>query len=152
MESKNIATNKKAFRNYFVVDRYECGIELKGSEVKSVRAGHVHFRDSFARIEKKEILLHSLHIDPYAQASYLNPDSDRARKLLLHKNEIKKILGQMIQKGLTLVPLSIFLNKHNFVKVSLGLVKGKKLYDKRETIKKRDIKKDLDRAVRTSRK
>jgi len=149
MESKNIATNKKAFRDYFVVERYECGIELKGSEVKSIRAGHVHFKDSFARIEKEQVFLYSLHIDAYAQASYLNPESDRMRRLLLHKKEIKKILGYMTQKGLTLVPLSIFLNKRNLVKVSLGLVKGKKLYDKREAIKKREGKKQIDRIIKT---
>lgn len=148
MEKRVSSTNKKAFRDYFVVDKWECGIELQGSEVKSIRAGGLNFKDSFARVEKDQIFLYNLHINSYAQASYLNPETDRKRRLLLHKGEIKKILGQMTQKGLALVPTKIYFNKRNFVKVELGLVKGKKLYDKRETIKKRDIKKQLDRVVR----
>jgi len=149
LKSKNVSTNKKAFRDYFIVDRWECGIALSGSEVKSIRDGGLNFKDSFARVEKDEIFLYNLHINPYLQASYLNEDSDRKRKLLLNKSEIKRILGRMTQKGLTLVPTKIYFNARNFVKVEIGLVKGKKFFDKRETIKKRDIDKQLDRAVRT---
>ncbi len=148
MDSKPIVTNRKAFRDYFIEEQYECGIELKGAEVKAIRAGHVHFKDSFARIDGQEIFLHNLHIDPYAQASYMNPESDRVRKLLLHKKEIKKILGRTAQKGLTLIPLKIYFNQRNFAKVSIGLAKGKKFYDKREDMKKKDADKQIQRAVK----
>ncbi len=144
-----ISTNKKAFRDYFIVERWECGITLAGSEVKSVRSGNVNFKDSFARIDGEEMFLHNLYIDPYVQASYLNLESDRKRKLLLHKKEIKKIGARMAQKGLALVPTKIYFNNRNLVKIEIGLVKGKKLYDKREDIKKRDIKRQIDRIVRT---
>lgn len=152
MAAQAVATNKKAFRDYFIIERYECGIELKGCEVKSIRQGGIHFKDSFARFEGSQLFLYNLHINPYAQASYMNPESDRPRRLLLQKKEIKKVLGTMTQKGLTIVPLSIYFNKRNFVKVEISLVKGKKLYDKRESIKSRDIKKQLDRVVRTQTK
>ncbi|MDP8264094.1 MAG: SsrA-binding protein SmpB [Candidatus Aceula lacicola] len=148
MEKRVSSTNKKAFRDYFIVERWECGIALSGSEVKSIRDGGISFKDSFARIEGDEVYLYSLYINPYLQASYLNSDADRKRKLLLHKKEIKKILGRMTQRGLTLVPTKIYFNARNFVKVEIGLAKGKKFFDKRETIKKRDIKKEVDRAVR----
>jgi SsrA-binding protein len=149
MDTSVIATNRKAFRDYFIMEQYECGIELKGAEVKAIRAGHVHFKDSFARAEGAEVFLYNLHIDPYAQASYMNPESDRVRKLLLHKKEIKKILAQTTQKGLTLIPLKIYFNQRNFAKVSVGLAKGKKFYDKREDMKKRDEKKQIDRAIKS---
>ena len=146
---KPIATNKKAFRDYFFTERYECGIELKGCEVKAIREGGLNFKDSFARIEGEEIILHNLHISPYVHAGYAQVESDRPRKLLLHKSEIKKISGRMAQKGLALIPTKIYLNKRNLVKAELGLAKGKKLYDKREDIKKREVKRDIDRIVRT---
>ena len=147
-----IATNKKAYRDYFFSDKWECGIALKGGEVKSLRAAEVDFKDSFARFEGEEIFLYNLHITPYTQASFLNEDPDRPRKLLLHKKEIKKILGQVTQKGLSLVPTKIYFNKRGFAKVELALAKGKKFYDKRETIKKRDIERGLQRAVRYRKK
>ena len=143
-----IATNKKAFRDYFFSDKWECGIALKGGEVKSLRAGEVDFKDSFARLEGEEIFLYNLHIAPYTQASFLNNEPDRPRKLLLHKKEIKKIAGQVTQKGFTLVPAKIYFNKRGFAKVELALAKGKKFYDKRETIKKRDIERGIQRAMR----
>ncbi|MDD3375145.1 MAG: SsrA-binding protein SmpB [Candidatus Omnitrophica bacterium] len=149
MKARKVATNKKAFRDYFIVDQWECGIALSGSEVKSIRDDGINFKDSFARIEGNEIFLYNLHINPYVQASYLNLEADRKRKLLLHKNEIKKILGRMTQRGLALIPTKIYFNARNFVKVEIGLVKGKKLFDKRETIKKRDLDKQVDRAVRS---
>ena len=143
-----IATNKKAFRDYFFTDQWECGIELKGGEVKSIRAGKVDFKGSFARLEGNEIFLYKLHIDPYKQASHMNEEPDRARKLLLHRREIKKISGMMAQKDLALVPTKIYFNKRGFVKVEIALGKGKKLYDKRETIQKRSIERDLGRALK----
>ena len=146
-----IATNKKAYRDYFILDKWECGIELKGGEVKSIRAGSVNFGDSFAHLNGDEIFLYNLHIAPYEQASYLNEDPNRVRKLLLHKKEIKKIVGLVTQKSLTLIPTKLYFNKRGFVKMELALVKGKKQYDKREDIKKRDINRELRRAVRQKR-
>jgi len=143
-----IATNKKAYRDYFFSDKWECGIELKGGEVKSIRAGHVNFKDTFARVDENEIFLYNLHIDQYKQASYLNDEPDRPRKLLLHKREIKKITGIVTQKNLALVPTKIYFNSRGFVKVEIALGKGKKQIDKRDTIKKRNIDRDLGRAVK----
>ena len=148
MKSDNISTNRKAFRDFSFFDRWECGIELKGSEVKSIRLGSVNFKDSFARVDGDELFLYNLHIPPYAQASFMNPDPDRPRKLLLHKKEIKRILGLMSQKGLALIPTKIYFNKRNFVKVELALGKGKKFYDKREDIKHRELDKHIDRAIK----
>ncbi len=152
MEPKTIATNKKAFRDYFFLEKWECGIALTGSEVKSVRAGEVNFKDSFARIEKGEALLYNMHIPPYRQASFFNEDPDRTRKLLLHKKEIRKMDAQVTQKGLTLVPTRVYLNTKGLVKVELAVGKGKKLYDKREDIKKRDIERGLRRVTRQRRR
>ncbi len=143
-----IATNKKAYRDYFFSDKWECGIELKGGEVKSIRAGHVNFKDTFARVDENEIFLYSLHIEPYKQASYMNDEPDRVRKLLLHRREIKKINGIVAQQNLALVPTRIYFNSRGFVKIEIALGKGKKLYDKRETIKRRNIDRDLGRAVK----
>jgi len=143
-----IATNKKAYRDYFFSDKWECGIELKGGEVKSIRAGNVNFKDTFARIDENEVYLHKLHVDPYKQASHMNEEPDRMRKLLLHKREIKKLKGIIMQKNLALVPTKIYFNKRGFVKVEIALGKGKKHYDKRETIKKRDIDRDLGRIIK----
>ena len=147
-----IATNKKAFRDYFFTEKWECGIALKGGEVKSLRAGEVTFTDSFARLEKEEVYLYNLHITPYLQARYLNDPPDRPRKLLLHKKEIKKIMGYVAQKGLALSPTKIYFNNRGFAKVELALGKGKKLYDKRETVKNRDIERDIARTIRQRRK
>jgi SsrA-binding protein len=148
MESKVIATNKKAFRDFVLIDRWECGIALKGGEVKSLRAGGVNFTDSFARIEEGEVILYNLHIAPYLQASYLNLPADRPRKLLLHRREINKIVGITNQKHLILVPTKIYFNKRGLAKVELALGKGKKLYDKREDIKKRDLEREMRRNLR----
>ena len=145
---ETIATNKKAFRDFFLSDKWECGIVLKGGEVKSVRAGKVNFKDSFARVEGGEVLLYSLHIDQYKQASFMNEDPDRARRLLVHKREIGKLSIAVNEKKLTLVPTKIYFNNRGLVKVQLALGKGKRLYDKRETIKKRDIDRELKRTLR----
>ncbi|HOW35102.1 MAG TPA: SsrA-binding protein SmpB [Candidatus Omnitrophota bacterium] len=149
MESRVIASNKKAFRDFVLLERWECGIALKGGEVKSLRAGGVNFKDSFAVLQGEEIALYNLHINPYAQASYLNLEPDRPRKLLLHKKEIAKIMGIISQKGLMLVPTRIYFNKRGFAKIELAVGKGKKLYDKRDTIKKRDLDRELKRATRS---
>jgi SsrA-binding protein len=143
-----IATNKKAYRDFFFSDKWECGVELKGGEVKSIRAGHVNFKDTFARADKGEILLYSLHIEPYKQASHMNDEPDRVRKLLLHKREIRKIEGIVAQKNLALVPTRVYFNKRGLVKIEIALGKGKKLIDKRDAIQKRDIDRDLDRAMK----
>jgi SsrA-binding protein len=136
--SNTVATNRKAHRDYAVLETVECGIELKGSEVKAARANKVNLNDSFARIERDEVILYNTHISPYEQASYLNVESTRPRKLLLHRNQIRKIAGRLTQKGLTLVPLKAYFNDRGFLKIELALCKGKKLYDKREDIKRRE--------------
>ena len=147
-----IATNKKAFRDFELLDKWECGIELKGSEVKSIRAGQVSFKDTFARVDDGELMLYSLHIEPYKQASYENVESDRIRKLLMHKREVRKIEQQIILKNYTLIPTKLYYNKRGFVKVELAMGKGRKFYDKRDVIKKRQIDRDLNRAIRSGTK
>lgn len=148
---KTIATNKKAYQNYFLTEQRECGIALAGGEVKSIRAGHVNFKDSFARIDGEELYLYNLHIEPYLQASYLNEDPDRRRKLLVHKKELKRLMGTMTQRGLTLIPTKIYFNDRGYVKVEVAIGRGKKQYDKREDIKKRDVDREISRAVRSRR-
>ncbi|HOY09703.1 MAG TPA: SsrA-binding protein SmpB [Candidatus Omnitrophota bacterium] len=146
--SKPVATNKKAYHNYFLSQNWECGIELKGGEVKAVRAGLVNFKDSFAKIEDGEVFLYNLHINPYKEASYMNEDPDRARKLLMHKREIRKIVSEVAERGKVLVPTKIYLNNRGLVKIELALGTGKKLYDKRESMKKRDIERSLRQSLR----
>ncbi|MDD4954121.1 MAG: SsrA-binding protein SmpB [Candidatus Omnitrophica bacterium] len=138
------ATNHKAYRDYQVLEAIEAGIELKGSEVKSIRAGKINLDDSFARLEKGQIILYNTHITPYAEASYLNVEPTRPRRLLLHKKQITKLTTQLTQRGLTLVPLKVYFNAKGFAKIELAICKGKKLYDKREDIKR----KELDRGMR----
>ena len=145
---QTLATNKKAFRDYFFDDKWECGIELKGSEVKSIRAGKVNFKDTYAQVQDGEIVLYNLHIDQYKEASYNNDKADRTRKLLLHKREIRKITGIVTQKNVTLVPTKIYFNNRGLVKVEVALGTGKKRYDKRAAIQKRNIDRDLRRAVK----
>ena len=147
-----VATNKKAFHNYHLLDKWECGIALIGPEVKSIRAGNVSFADSFAHMNGEEVFLYNLHINPYEQASYNNAEPDRPRKLLLHKREIERIRGLLTRKGLTLVPTKIYFNNHGLLKVEVGLAEGKKLYDKREDIKKKQVTREIDRAVKNRRK
>lgn len=149
--SDNIATNRKAHRDYEVLESLECGIELKGSEVKSLRAAKINLNDAFARFEGPEIFLYNAHISHYAQASYLNVDPDRHRKLLLHKKQIERINGKLTQKGLTLIPLKIYFNARGFAKIELGLCKGKKLYDKRETVKRRETDTLMRRVLKNRR-
>ena len=142
--TKLIANNKKARHNYQIDDEYEAGIVLMGSEVKAIREGRVSFKDSYADIKRGEVFLRRLHISPYEFAYNANHDSLRTRKLLLHSHEIKKLVGKIKEQGYTLVPLKIYF-KNDKIKILLGLGKGKKLYDKRESIKQRDVKRDMDR-------
>lgn len=148
---KIIATNRQAFRDYEILETLECGIELKGSEVKSLRDGRLNLNESFARIEKNEVILYNTHISPYEQASYLNVEPTRLRKLLLHKNQISKLMGQVTQRGFTLVPLKFYFSDRSFVKVELALCRGKKLYDHREDIKRREADLSIRRALKNRR-
>ena len=145
---KIIAQNKKAFHDYFVEDTYEAGIELFGTEVKSIRQGSVNLKDSYASVSKtEEIFVHGMHISPYEKGNIFNKDPLRVRKLLLHKAEIRKLIGTTAQQGYALIPLKLYF-KNSKVKLELGLCRGKKLYDKRQDAAKRDAKRDIDRALR----
>lgn len=147
-----VATNRKAFRDYEIIETFECGIELKGSEVKSLRDKKINMDDSFARVEAGEVTLYNTHISPYAQASYLNVEPVRPRKLLLHKGQINKLAGHVAQKGFTLVPLKVYFNSRGFAKIELGLCRGKKLYDRRETVKKRETERQIQKMIKNRRK
>ena len=149
---KIIATNRKAYRDYSVLESVECGIELKGSEVKSLRAGRINLEDSFARIEENGIVLYNTHISPYIEASYLNVEADRPRRLLLHKGQITKLAGRTTQRGLTLVPLKAYFNERGLAKIELALAKGKRLYDKREDIKRRESNLEMRRVMKARRR
>ena len=147
MSKKTIARNKKALHEYHIVDTYEAGIVLAGPEVKSIRAGKVSLNEAYARIDRNEAWLHGLHISPYDPASHWNVDPLRERKLLLHRREIRRLIGATQQEGFTLVPLELYL-KDGQVKVALALARGKKHFDKREDLKKRDAQREMQRAVR----
>lgn len=147
--TKLIAQNKKARHEYFILDTYECGIELFGTEVKSVRQGKVNLTDAYAGITRGEVWLKGMNISPFEQGNIFNRDPLRERKLLLHKREILKLSQNLKEQGLSLVPLKVYL-KGSLVKVELALVKGKKLYDKREDIAKRDAKRNIDRAIKNN--
>lgn len=137
-----IAKNSKAFHDYFVDSKMECGIELAGTEVKSIRDGKVNMKDSYASIKDGELYIHSLHISPYEKGNIFNKDPMRSRKLLVHKSEILKLVGMVKQKGIALVPLSLYWDR-NHVKVELGVCRGKKLYDKRQDIAKKDAERRI---------
>jgi SsrA-binding protein len=144
-ESKKIiANNKKAFYDYFIEDKYEAGIELVGTEVKSLRMGKCSIKEAFVRIQKGEVFIYGMHISPYEKGNIFNRDPLRARKLLLHRYEIRKIEGQIAQKGYTLVPLNVYL-KGSLMKVEIGLAKGKKQYDKRQEIAKKDQRREAEK-------
>ena len=144
---KIAAQNRKAFHDYFVEDRCEAGIELFGTEVKSIRAGTLNLKDSFCVAKDGEIYAYSLHISPYEQGNIFNRDPDRPKRLLLHKREIRKLHALQKQDGYALIPLSVYF-KNSRVKVELGLCKGNKTYDKRDAVAKRDAKREMDRAMR----
>ena len=146
-DKKIIAENRKARFDYFIEESYECGIELQGTEVKSVKEGAVSFPDAFAEIVNNEIFIKNFHISEYSYSSVFNHDPDRPKKLLLHRQEIKKIERKVEQKGYTLIPINFYL-KNGRVKVTLGVCKGKKQFDKRAVIKERDVNRDLQREFR----
>lgn len=142
-----IAQNRKAYHEYHVIETFEAGIVLTGTEIKSIRAGKVSITEAFARIEHNEVYLYGSQIAPYAQGNAFNHAQDRVRKLLLHKAEIAKLIGKTKEKGLTLIPLKLYFERA-WVKVELGLCKGKQLHDKRETIKTRENKREVERAIK----
>lgn len=144
---KTIANNKKAYHEYFVIESYEAGISLSGTEVKSLRAGGVNLKEAWCNIEDGELIIKQMHISPYDHGNIFNKDPKRNRKLLMHKREIMRLLGQVKQQGLTLVPLSIYF-KGSLVKVQVGLCRGKQLHDKRAVAAKRDANRAIDRAIK----
>lgn len=147
MSEKIIQQNKKAYFDYFIEDKYEAGISLKGSEVKSVKEGKISIKDSYCGIDDGEIYLKNCFITPYEKGSFFNPDGKRARKLLLHRYEIDKIIGKIREKGFTLVPTKVYF-KGNKVKVEIALAKGKHTYDKRASIKERELIKKAERQIK----
>lgn len=144
---RTIAENRKVRHDYFIEETFEAGIELKGTEVKSIRLGRVNLKDSYAHLKGSEVYLENMHISPYEQGNRFNHDPLRPRRLLLHKREIRKLIGATAQKGFTLVPVRLYF-KGSLVKVELALAKGKKLYDKREDLAKREAQRDVERAMR----
>ena len=145
---KQVASNRKAFHDYFIEDKYEAGIELAGTEVKSIRLGAVNLRDAFCAVKDGEMYLYGMHVSPYEKGNIFNKDPRRTRKLLMHRREIMRLLGTVQRDGLTLVPLSLYF-KDSRVKVEIGLSTGKKLYDKRASAAERDSKRAMDRALKS---
>ncbi len=150
-EKKIVANNKKARHDYFIDDVYEVGIVLTGTEIKSVRAGKVSIKESYAKIQDGEIVLIGMNISPYEQGNRFNTEPLRTRKLLLHKREIRKLLGLTTQKGLTLIPLRMYINENGLAKVEIAVARGKKNYDKREDIAKRDADRKMEQALKRRR-
>lgn len=150
-EKKLVANNKKARHDYFIEEVYEAGIVLTGTEIKSVRAGKVSIKESYAKIEKGETIIYGMNISPYEQGNRFNVDPLRPRKLLLHKKEIRKLLGYTAQKGLTLVPLNMYINEDGRAKMELAVARGKKNYDKRDDIAKKDAARRMDQAMKRRR-
>ena len=147
-QRKMIANNKKARHDYFIEETYEAGIVLTGTEIKSARLGKVSIKESYARIEKEEMMIYGMNISPYEQGNRFNVDPLRPRKLLLHKREIRKLIGATKLKGLTLVPLTMYINESGRAKIEIALARGKKNYDKRETIAKRGASRNMERAMK----
>ncbi len=150
MDTKAVATNRKAFHNYIILDSVEAGIALTGSEVKSIRAGRVNFSDAYVKPEGGELWLVNANIARYESSSYMSHEPTRSRRLLLHRKEISRLTSEVAQKGLTLVPLKLYFKGH-IAKVEVALAKGKKLYDKRESIARRDIEREMGQALKTRR-
>lgn len=146
MDKKIVAQNRRARHDYFILETYEAGLVLTGTEIKSIRAGRVNLKDGYAKIENGECWLYNVHISPYEKGTYYNHDPLRPRKLLLHNDEIKRLIGKTQQQGLTLIPLSIYLKNGKWVKVELALAQGKKIYDKRHAIAERDARLQMERA------
>lgn len=146
---KVLAQNRKASHDFFIEETYEAGLVLKGTEIKSIRNGRVNMKDSFARVERGEVFLHNMHISPYEQGNQFNHEPTRTRKLLLHRKEINKLIGETQQAGYSLVPLKMYL-KNGVAKILIGLGKGKKKYDKRDDLKQKQAKRDIERAIKDS--
>ena len=149
---KVVAQNRKARHDYFIEETYEAGIVLSGTEVKSIRLGKVNINDSYAGISGGEVFVHNMHISPYEKGNIFNRDPVRSRKLLLHKREINKLIGYTQQKGLTLIPLKVYINNRGLVKIELAVARGKKLYDKREDAARRDARREMERVFRERQK
>ena len=147
-QKKLVANNKKARHDYFIDEVYEAGIVLTGTEIKSIRAGKVSIKESYAKIEKAEVIVYGMNISPYEQGNRYNVDPLRPRKLLLHKQEIRKLIGYTTQKGMTLVPLNMYINEAGRCKMELGVCRGKKNYDKRDDIAKKDAARKMDQAMK----
>lgn len=145
---KNITSNRKAYHNYEILEKLEAGISLLGSEIKAIREGKANLKDSYVEIRGREALLVNAHIGPYSNASYNNHEPERLRKLLLHRREIHKLERKVKLKGISIIPLSMYYNKKGLVKVEIGLAKGKRQYDKKQAIKDRDIKREVDRELK----
>lgn len=149
MARKIIASNKKAYHDYFIEEKYEAGIVLTGTEIKSIRQGRINLKESYAKVERGEVFVYSMNISPYEHGNIYNVDPMRPRKLLLNRREIRKIDATLAQQGLTLIPLSLYLNEKGMAKIELGIARGKKLYDKRESIAKRDAARNIDRMIKS---
>ena len=149
MARKIIASNKKARHDYFIENTYEAGLVLTGTEIKSIRQGKVNLKESYARVENGEVFVYSMNISPYDHGYIFNVDPMRPRKLLLNRAEIRKIDSVLQQQGLTLIPLSIYLNEKGMAKLEIGIARGKKLYDKRQDIAKRDASRNIDRIIKS---
>jgi SsrA-binding protein len=148
---KNIAENRKAFHDYHIMETFEAGMALVGTEVKSIREGNVNLRDSFARVESGEIWVYNVHINPYSHRGYSDHEPTRRRKALLHRAEIRKLIGKTVEKGMTLVPTRMYF-RNGYVKIAIALAKGKKAHDKRETIKRREADRETRAAVKERRR
>ncbi len=144
---KPVAQNRKAFHDYFILERFEAGVELFGTEVKSIRSGNVNLKDSFCTVKDGELFAYGIHISPYEKGNIFNRDPLRPKRLLMHRREINRLQARIAQDGLTLVPLSVYL-KDSLVKIELGLARGKKLYDKRESAARRDADREIDRTMK----
>ena len=149
-EKRDIASNRKAYHDYFILDRYEAGIELAGTEVKSIRAGNINLKDSFCTIKNNEIFIRGMHISPYSHGNIFNRDPVRPRKLLMHKKEITRLNARIMQDGVALIPLSVYF-KGSLIKVELGLCKGKKLHDKRDSEAEKESRRNIERTLKEGR-
>ncbi|MCD7928837.1 MAG: SsrA-binding protein SmpB [Clostridiales bacterium] len=145
---KVVASNRKAYHDYYILEKYEAGIELAGTEVKSIRAGRVNLKDAFCQVKNGELYVYGMHISPYEQGNIFNKDPMRDRRLLMHRQEIRRLYAHVKQDGYALIPLSLYF-KNSRVKVEVGLAKGKKLYDKREAIAERAARRDMDREMKS---
>ena len=146
-EMKLVANNKKAYHDYFIEDKLECGVALHGTEVKSLRMGKCSIKEAFIRIEKEEVYIYGMHISPYEKGNIFNKDPLRVKKLLLHKQQIRKLIGNSAEKGYTIVPLQVYF-RDGRAKIEIGLAKGKKLYDKRQDIAKKDQKREAEKELK----